>query len=91
MKIPKTAKIGGHIVKVELVDLGDNLDGDSSTIKNTIRIEKDLPESQRAVTFIHEALHMMNATWAETREGHIFLESLSQQLFQFLNDNKLLK
>jgi hypothetical protein len=91
MKIPSKIKVGGHIVKVELVDLGDNLDGDSSTTKNTIRIHKDLPDSQKAVTLIHEAFHMMNATWAETREGHIFLESLSQQLFQFLNDNKLLK
>lgn len=91
MKIPSKIRVGGHIIKVEFVDLGDSLDGDSNTGKNLIRIHKDLPESQKAVTFFHELFHILNSTWAETREGHIFLESLSQQLFQVLSDNKMLK
>lgn len=91
MRIPKTVKIGGHTVKIILKDLRDRYDGTSSTKLNEIEIEKDLPPSQQGVTLIHEALHMMNATWSETREGHIFLESLSQQIYQFLSDNKLLK
>lgn len=90
MKIPTKLKIGGHIVKLSYKDFGGRYDGLSSTEDNTIIIEKKLPPSQKMATLIHEAMHMMNATWAETREGHIFLESLSQQVYQFLSDNKLL-
>lgn len=90
MKIPKTVKIGGHTIKVEIKKLRGGIDGESDTSTNTISIEEGLPPSQRGATFIHEALHMMNATWSEYREGHIFLESLSQQIYQFLADNNLL-
>lgn len=91
MKIPKTLKIGGHIIKVIEKDLGGHLDGQMNTRDNTIEIESQLPFSQKVATLIHEAIHHMNATWAETREGHMFLESFSQQMFQFLSDNKLLR
>lgn len=90
MRIPSKLKIGGHNVKVILKDLGGNLDGESNTHDNTISIEEKMPASQKGATLIHEALHLMNATWSATREGHIFLESLSQQMYQFLSDNKLL-
>lgn len=91
MKIPKTVKIGGHIVSVVLKELREGLDGEADTAKNTISIDKNLPPSQMEVTLIHEALHMMNATWGETQMGHIVLESFSQQVYQFLSDNKLLR
>lgn len=91
MRIPKTVKIGGHTVTVSFKDLEGRYDGLASTEDNTIVISTKLTQSQKEVTLIHEAMHMMNATWAETREGHIFLESLSQQMYQFLADNHLLK
>lgn len=88
--IPTKLKIGGHTVTLSYKDFEGRYDGLSSTSDNTIIIDSKLPTSQKMATLIHEALHMMNATWAETREGHIFLESLSQQLYQFLADNHLL-
>ena len=91
MKIPKEVKIGAHKIKVEFKELPDGLDGESSTERNSITIDKALPKSQREVTLIHEALHLMNATWGESREGHTLLESISQQMYQFLSDNKFLK
>lgn len=90
MRIPKSVKIGGHTVSISFKDLGGRLDGEADTHDNSIVIEEKLPQSQREVTLIHEALHMMNATWGESALGHILLESLSQQLHQFLSDNHLL-
>ncbi len=90
MRIPKQVKIGGHIIKVTQRDLGNNLDGQMDTKGNYIEIHKDLSQSQKEVTLIHEALHHMNTTWAETREGHTVLESIAQQIYQFLSDNHLL-
>jgi hypothetical protein len=90
MKIPKKLKIGAHVVKVNQVKL-HGADGDSNTHTNVINLDSRLPNSQMGATLIHEVLHMLNATWSETREGHIFLESLSQQIYQVLSDNKLLR
>jgi hypothetical protein len=41
------------------------------------------PEAQ-AVTFLHEVLHAMNSTM-----DHTFLESLAEQIYQFLHENKM--
>lgn len=90
MRIPKKVKIGGHIVKVIMQDMGGHLDGEADTHANSICIEDKLPQSQKECTLIHEALHMMNSTWGESREGHTLLESISQQVYQFLSDNHLL-
>ncbi len=88
--IPKTLKIGGHIVKVVYHDSEDMM-GESDTRKNQISIDKQLPYSQKISTLLHEALHMMNSTLGSSPHGHDFLDSLAEQLFQFLSDNKMLK
>jgi len=90
-KIPKTLKIGGHTIKVLIKKLESGNDGESNSHENTITLDARLPASQMEATLIHEAFHMMNATWSGSREGHMFLESLSQQTYQFLSDNKLWK
>ncbi len=89
-KFPTKLKIGGHTVTVELCDLNNN-DGEWSSKNNRIRIEKSLPSNQRDATLLHEILHALNATFDENHVGHMLLESLSQQLYQVLSDNKLLK
>ena len=88
MKIPKQVKIGGHILKVRELEFADdeNLCADNSYVQNEIRINKKLPQSQKEATLIHEAMHTMNTTME-----HCLLDSLSEQLYQFLKDNNLLK
>lgn len=88
MKLPKKLKIGGHWVKVSMVPLPDGTDGEFSTATNEIRIADNLAPSQVEVTLLHEILHAINAQFDKDLE-HIILESLSQQLFQVLSDNKL--
>lgn len=88
MKFPKSLRIGGHTIKVTLFDAPDGIDGDFSSETNEIRIDKKLPPSQRAVTLLHEILHACNSEFNKPFE-HIILESLSQQLYQVLTDNKL--
>ncbi len=92
MKIPKSVKIGGRTYKVVLANewIGaQNLDGEHVSTKkhgHIIYIDSTQSEAGQVITLIHEALHSMNATM-----NHEFLDSLSNQLYQFLSDNKLLK
>ena len=94
MVIPKQAKIGGIVYKVVIAEewpgrvVGEH-DGEcfyDQTHGNTIYIGAELSQEAQEITFIHEALHAMNATM-----DHEFLDSLAEQLYQFLADNGLLK
>ncbi len=92
MEIPKTVKIGGINYEVRLADEWPDHDYDDGEIfndrkvGNVIYIRKDLSDEARIITLIHEALHGMNSTM-----NHEFLDSLSEQLYQFLVDNNMLK
>lgn len=92
MVIPKSVKIGGirYSVRLEYDWQGrDGADGElfySNSYGNTIFIGKELTRQAQETTFIHEALHAMNAT-----VDHEFLDSLAEQLYQFFSDNKLFK
>lgn len=88
MKIPERLKVGGHTIRVEVVPLDDCGSFDPKT--NTISISNSLCQSQREVTLIHEVLHALNQNMSEGTL-HVFLEGLSQQLYQVLSDNKLLR
>ena len=92
MKIPKTLKIGGHTVKVVLVERVDEHDSDGSwdVDTNTIEISNKLPQSQKEATLIHEILHTLNATWGESHMSHSMLAGTAEQLYQVLADNHLL-
>ena len=93
MKIPKRLKIGGHIVTVKIVEIPkEDCDGDFSTYGNLIRIDKRLPQSQREVTLIHEIFHALNSVIDDKNPAaHSLIESISQQFYQVLKDNKLLR
>lgn len=88
MKIPKSVRIGGHTYKVKLVSRVDSVDseGEMDNEAGTIRLLKTLTPTALEAAFIHEALHGMNSTL-----NHELLDSLAEQVFQFLHDNKLLK
>lgn len=90
LTIPKTLKIGGHIVKVIYEDNEQQM-GLSNTRTNTITLDSKLLPDQMMATLIHEAFHMMNSTLGSSAHGHALLDSISEQMFQFLSDNKLLK
>lgn len=87
MKIPKQLKIGGHKYKVLITKTGlDSGDyGELEIETNTIRINPDLPQSNKESTLIHEILHAVNTTL-----DHELLDSLSEQIYQVLKDNKLI-
>lgn len=84
MQIPKIIKIGGHTLKVQLVPLDDKC-GDVSRNKDLIRVSSSLTEGNQAVTFLHEIFHIMNGELNET-----IIDSLSEQMYQVLHDNKLI-
>jgi len=84
MKIPKKLKIGGHIVSIRLSDdIEDN--GFSDSQRNEIVLNKKLPQSQLEATLIHEIFHFLNTTIK-----HDLLDSLSEQFYQVMKDNKLI-
>lgn len=89
-KFPSQLKIGGHVIKIEQCVLKD-LNGESDFAKNTIRISKELPRSQQEATLVHEIIHFLNTSIDERDYGHALLDSLSEQLYQVLKDNDLLK
>jgi hypothetical protein len=93
MKIPKTLKIGGHKIKVNLGKSSPHEDavGKWDVDSNTIWIDADLPQSQKEVTLIHEILHAVNNTFSDNPIAHSLVESISEQLYQVLSDNKLLR
>lgn len=94
MIIPDSVKIGGIVYAVIVAKtwpgrIEGQHDGEcfySSSQGNVIYLGAELSPEAQEVTFLHEALHAMNATM-----DHEFLDSLAEQLYQFLSDNKLLK
>lgn len=88
MKIPKQLKIGAHTYKVEVTDSGLDLGdyGELDIETNTIKISSKLPQTNKESTLIHEIMHAINTTL-----DHELLDSLAEQVYQVLKDNKLLK
>ena len=83
MKLPKQLKIGGHTVPVTLkADL--SADGYYVHDSDTIELREELSPVMREQTLLHEIFHCLNSEL-----DHVVLESLSQQLYQVLVDNKL--
>lgn len=86
MKIPSKLKIGGHIIAVEVVKKTDNNNcGEWQPFENRIQLDANQPQSQLEVTLLHEIIHAINISI----EDHALVESLSQQLYQVMVDNKL--
>jgi hypothetical protein len=90
MKIPKQLKIGGHIVKVVYEDMENDL-GKTVFSDNKLVLAKGIEKSQAEAAFFHEILHFINPTLDSTALGHALLDSIAEQLYQVLSENKLLK
>ena len=88
MKIPKQVKIGGHIISIREIEMVDDVacSGDASYVNGEIRLNKNLPQTQKEASLIHEMLHFCNTTL-----NHELLDSLSEQLYQVLKDNDFIK
>ena len=82
-------KIGGHTYKVIYKEL-DNILGETNFNKGEIYIEKNMPQSLKESTLLHEIFHCMNSTFDDTPTGHMLLDSLSEQFYQVLKDNQML-
>lgn len=92
MIIPTKVKIGSTTYEVRIANTWfehDGSDGETfydNNIGNVIYINEALSEEAKGETFIHEVMHCMNSTM-----NHEFLDSLSNQMYSFLIENKLLK
>ena len=82
-------KIGGHKVKLIFKELVGS-SGEYDTVAGTITIDPNYSRSIQGATFIHELLHAINSTLDEIPMGHALLDSLAEQIYQALSDNKLL-
>ena len=99
MKIPKTLKIGGHIIDVEFTDNEvhiNNRMGNSSSSENVIQVSSRYPKSQQASVLLHEIIHTVldynGYKYGNEDQGvhcEKVVESLAQSLYQVLKDNKL--
>jgi len=90
MKIPSSLKIGGHTISIKMGSLDGKL-GESDYDKGLITIDKNSPQSIQESTLIHEVIHFLNTTLGDSEMGHSLIDSLSEQLYQVLKDNNLLK
>lgn len=89
MIIPKKLKVGGHIFDV-VIEKMDCM-GSCNSTDNIINISKDAVQSQKEATLMHEIFHAINTTFSGGHNfSHALLDSLAEQFYQVLRDNKLL-
>lgn len=89
MKIPTTVRIGAHkytIKEVAQSELEEPSCGMTDKQKGIIFINKNLMQTEKEATFLHEVLHIIN-----DQIKHETIESLAQQLYAFLKGNKIIK
>ena len=89
MNIPRKVKIGGHTYKVVFqkeTGLSNNVCGRTNRENGIIAIDSGLIQSEKEVTFFHEAIHVMNSEYKEHE-----VDFLAQAFYGFLKENKLLK
>lgn len=91
MIIPKKIKVGGHEITIDCSKELAGINGEAVVGENLIKICKTLPQSQKESTLIHEIFHFLNTTLDASTLGHAVLDSLSEQFYQVLSDNRMLK
>ena len=81
-------KIGGHTVRIKEVEpnaLSENdTCGATELDENLITISKELPQTHKEATLIHEILHIVNWKMSE-----LDIEYLAQALYLIIHDNSL--
>ena len=91
MNIPAQLKIGGHFFKVDASEELDGKAGETIYKKGLIRICSAQPQSQKEAALFHEIFHVLNSTLGDTNLGHALQDSLTEQLYEVLKGNDLLK
>jgi len=84
---PHTLKIGAHTYAVRYEEFWEGDDDElahNDPMTQVIQISSQLSPTQTFVTLLHEAMHTMNRTL-----DHTVLDSLAEQVGQFLLDNGL--
>lgn len=83
MKIPKSLKIGGHIITIEqrpLVEIDSECNGGWAIWEqNKIIIANDIPENRQMEILIHEVLHFVNIYMEE--ETVTYISSILAQIW----------
>jgi hypothetical protein len=78
-------KIQSHTYTVKLHDFKSDTLGDNDPQTNEIRIQFDVPMTQKVASLFHEIIHSMNWVMEEKE-----VEFLAQQFAQVMEDNKFL-
>jgi hypothetical protein len=94
MNIPKTVKVGGHLIPVRVkggVRVGDeDCVGSFESNKMEISIDARVTTSLKEYAFWHESLHAIDYDRGTgLKEGQI--QALAGGLYAFLKDNGLVK
>lgn len=87
MIFPNIIKIGGLEIKVSQVESYE-IDGDCGESRfdvNTIKINKDLDQQSKELSFIHEILHHIDPALTESQ-----VELYSRSIYQIIKDNKFI-
>lgn len=89
MNLPSKLKIGGHKYRIIVAQTWGTFEpgdcGETDYNNGIIYINSDLQQTEQEAALLHEIFHVLNKTI-----NHEFLDSLSEQLYQVLKDNKLL-
>ena len=101
-RIPKSVKVGGHILQVKMCHTNDTSKGNNNYGKTdfntmTIMVEKDVARCQQEQTFLHELMH---AVAFQSSVAHDLnndkklseeevVRRLSETLYQVFKDNRL--
>ena len=85
IKVPNEIQIGCHKYRVFLKDnTTSDYDGDTYRLEEMIRVDENLPPTQRGATFMHESLHFICRIYSVTvteRDINSLAEGLGQLLF----------
>lgn len=89
IKVPRYIRIGVHSYRISfsryLKDYGEG-DGATQHIRQELIVSPELPASQKAVTLMHEALHLINKNYrCQLEEPNI--DRLAEGLAEFLLNN----
>ena len=93
MKIPSKLKIGGHWFEVVFKnEVNDNYDksGSGHAWNNKITIQKDMMQSKKESTFLHEIVHEINWQLGLNLDEHQ-TDCLGESMYQVLVDNNFLR
>lgn len=92
MSIPDRIRFLGHEYEVLQVSANEveGHNGDVWFKLHKIRIDKDIPESRKQSTLLHEILEVINSHF-DLKLNHRVIECLEETLYAVLKDNGLLR